>query len=74
MRWADKLVLRLRSLLRRPRIERELDDELGFHLQHQIEENLAKGMSPEEARHSARRMVGGLDMLKKRAATRGAFR
>ena len=64
MRWADKLLLRLRSLLRRERIDHELDDELRFHLEQQIEENLAAGMSPEDARYAARRTIGGLAQIK----------
>src|SRR5438094_3954264 len=64
MRWTDKLRLRWRSLWRRPRVEQELDDELRFHLQQQIEENLAAGMSPEEARYAARRSIGGLAQMK----------
>ena len=63
MRWADKLLLRLRSLLRRERIEHELDDELRFHIEQQIEENLAAGMTPEEARYAARRSIGGLAQI-----------
>jgi putative ABC transport system permease protein len=64
MRWADKLLLRLRSLLRRERVDHELDDELRFHLEQQIEENLAAGMSPDEARCAARRTIGGVEQLK----------
>jgi putative ABC transport system permease protein len=64
MRWMDKLRLRLWSLFRRSRVERELDLELRLHLEQQIEENLARGMNPEEARHSARRTVGGLEQIK----------
>jgi len=64
MRWADKLLLRLRSLFRRSSVEQELDAELRFHFEQQIEENLAKGMSPEEARHSARRRIGGLEQIR----------
>jgi hypothetical protein len=63
MRWADKLLLRLRSLLRRERIEHELDDELRFHIEQQIGENLAAGMTPEEARYAARRSIGGLAQI-----------
>jgi hypothetical protein len=48
MRWADKLMLRLRSLLCRPQVEHELDAELRFHIEQQIEENLAAGMSAKE--------------------------
>lgn len=64
MRWTDQLTLRVRSLLRRQRVEQELDAELRFHLDQQIEENLAAGMSLEEARAAAWRSVGNLTFLK----------
>ena len=38
---------RLRGLFEHARLERELDDEVGFHLDMQIEDNLKAGMSPE---------------------------
>ena len=63
-RWGDKVVLRLRSLFRGQRVERELDDELRFHLEQQIAENLAAGMSAEEARYAARRSVGGVQHIR----------
>ncbi|PYT31355.1 MAG: hypothetical protein DMG57_05430 [Acidobacteria bacterium] len=55
MRWADKILLQLRSLFRRHEVEHELGAELRFHFEQQIEENLAVGMSAEEARYEARR-------------------
>ena len=64
MRWADKLLLRLRSLVRRAHIDHELDVELRFHLQQQIEENLAAGMTPGEARSAARRSIGGVAQIR----------
>jgi len=64
MRWLEKLRLRARSLFRRTRVERELDDELGFHLERQIAENLAAGMSAQEASYAARRSVGGVEQIK----------
>ena len=64
MRWLDKLLLRWRSLFRRHDVEHELDAELRFHLQQQIEENLAAGMSPEEARYAARRTIGGIEQIR----------
>ena len=60
MRFLDKGRLRLRSLFRRGSVERELEAELYFHLDQQIEENLASGMAPEEARRVAMRMIGGV--------------
>ena len=64
MRWLGKLLLRWRSLFRRRDVEHELDAELHFHLQQQIEENLAAGMSPEEARYAARRTIGGIEQIR----------
>ena len=45
MRWTDKLLLRVRSLFRHGSVEHELNAELSFHLEEQIVENLAAGMS-----------------------------
>ncbi|TAM78781.1 MAG: ABC transporter permease [Acidobacteria bacterium] len=64
MRWIYKLPLRLRSLLRKQRVEEELGDELRFHLEKLIEENAAKGMTPEEARYAAMREFGGMEQMK----------
>src|SRR5713226_1582389 len=63
MRWVDKLALRLRSLFRRPVVDRELDAELHFHVEQQIAENLAAGMPREEARFAALRAIGGLAQI-----------
>ncbi len=38
---------------------REVDDELQFHLEQQIEANLAAGMTPDDARREAARNFGG---------------
>jgi len=44
-----------------------LDDELGFHLEQQIAENLAAGMSTEEARFAALRSFGNPALLREEA-------
>ena len=64
MRWIHKLALRLRSLLARRRVEQDLGDEMRFHLDHLIEQNLAAGMTPEEARYAALREWGGVEQIK----------
>jgi putative ABC transport system permease protein len=64
MRWIYKLPLRLRSLFRKNRVENDLNDELRFHLEKLIEENVAKGMSAEEARYAALREFGGMEQVK----------
>lgn len=52
--------LRLRSLFRNQRSTEDLSDELQFHIERQIEENIAHGMSPEEARRAARIEFGSV--------------
>ena len=54
----------LRTLLRLRTAEQELDDEVRFHLEMQVEANIAAGMTPEEARYSALRAFGGVDQAK----------
>src|SRR5262250_1369045 len=62
--WFYTVPLRLRSLFRRAQVERELDEELRYHIERQIEEHIAKGMTAEEARHAALRAMGGIERRK----------
>src|SRR5262245_1474063 len=62
--WFYTLPLRMRSLFRRAQVERELDEELRYHIERQIEEHIAKGMTPEEARYAALRALGGIEQRK----------
>jgi predicted permease len=55
---------RLLSLLRRRRHEREMEEEMRFHLEMQTEQHLASGMAAEEARYAARRQFGNQTWLK----------
>jgi hypothetical protein len=50
MVWTKRWRKRMRALMRRDDVERELDEELAFHLQMETEKNLRAGMSPAEAR------------------------
>jgi len=61
------LPLRLRSLFRRDQVEQELDEELRYHLERQIEVNLASGMTYEDARYAALRAMGGIEQQKDRS-------
>src|ERR687887_472659 len=62
-RWIDIVRLRVRSLTQRARVERELDRELRAHIEAQIEENVALGMSPAAARRAAALSFGGLEQI-----------
>jgi predicted permease len=54
-------------LFRRPRAGEQLQDELQFHLDRQIAENLATGMDPEDARRVALRSFGNPTVLRDQA-------
>jgi predicted permease len=60
VRAQDKVRLRLRSLFRRRSVDRELDDELHFHLDQLVEENITAGATPDEARRLALLKMGGI--------------
>jgi macrolide transport system ATP-binding/permease protein len=64
MRIADIVRLRIRSLISRTSVDQELDDELHYHLDRQIEEYAAAGMSLAEARRAALRSISGLQQHK----------
>jgi putative ABC transport system permease protein len=62
--WIYTLSIKLRSLFKRHQVERDLDEELRYHLDSKIEDYLAKGMSPKEARRAALIDLGGLEQTK----------
>jgi len=64
MRWFQRLIMSFQMLFRRGKEGARLDDELQFHLEQQIAENVAAGMSEEEARHAAMRSFGNPTALR----------
>ena len=64
-----------RRLFQKGKSEKHLDAELRFHLDRQISDNIAAGMSPEEARRRAHLAFGGLESIKQqsRESRRGNF-
>ena len=58
------LIFRLRFLIRRKRVETELDDELSFHFDQQVEKDVGRGLAREEAVRHARLVFGGMDQVK----------
>src|SRR3712207_5251568 len=59
-----RLGRRLRALLRRGEMDRELEEELRYHLEREAELNLRGGMTPEEARRAALRDFGGVEQTR----------
>ena len=64
MVWTRRMWLRLQTLFRRSHSAERLNDEIQFHLDQQIAENLAAGMNRDEARRAAMRTFGNLTYLK----------
>ena len=52
------LKLRLRALAARRRVERDLDDELAFHIEREARKLIDQGMAPDRARAAARARFG----------------
>jgi predicted permease len=59
-RWTK----RLRLLLHKSAVERDLNEELAFHIAMETEKNLRAGMSPDEARRQAAIAFGGVERHK----------
>ncbi len=64
--WSE-LRYRGRALLRRPTVERELDEELRFHLELEAEQHRAAGVPAGEAMRRARLAFGGVEQTKERS-------
>src|SRR2546425_3288940 len=63
-RWFRQMTLRLRTLFHRNRVERELEEEFQFHIEQRIELEVARGLSPDEARSTALRAMDGVEQRK----------
>ncbi len=57
MKLSD-VFLRLKAIVLRPLVEKELQEEMEFHIEMETRENLLSGMTPEEARRQAVRKFG----------------
>jgi hypothetical protein len=63
----------LRSLGQRRAVKQDIDEELRFHIEQRTAENIAAGMSPEEAAREARKRFGNLQGVHEECReTRGA--
>src|ERR1700730_6898124 len=70
--WIYTVPLRLRSLLRREEVERELDEEMRYHVERKTEEYIAAGLTPRQARQAAVRAMDGIEQQKEECRdTRG---
>ncbi len=57
-RWS-----RLRDFLRQSRVDRDIDEELRFHVEEELEAGVRRGLTPAEARKEAHASLGGTPLL-----------
>ncbi|MGH9397039.1 MAG: ADOP family duplicated permease [Terriglobia bacterium] len=55
---------RMRAFFRKPELDRDLENELSSHVEMAVEENLSRGMGPQEARRQALIKLGGIEPSK----------
>jgi len=60
----QRIVLRLRAALRRRTADRELDEEIRFHLEREQEKNVSRGMSDADAWRRAYVSFGGVQQVR----------
>lgn len=67
MRIAHQIASLCRALFRSGHVDADLADEMRFHIERETEANIARGMSPNDARRAARLIFGGVDVAHERA-------
>ena len=72
--WMRTLAVRLRALGGDRRLERDLNDELSFHMEMDAQTNLHRGMSRRDALRYARQTSGGIEQAKERHRDARAWR
>lgn len=75
MSLLSRLITLSRSLLRKEKMETELDEEIRSHIELLTEQKIKEGMDPEEAPRAARIEIGGVEQVKEqvRAVRAGAW-
>ncbi len=64
MSWIHGLSQRLKALVRRGQLERQLEKDIRFHIEMETEKNVRAGMTEEEARRAARSAFGRVEDTK----------
>jgi putative ABC transport system permease protein len=69
MRWFNVIAARLRALAGRESVISDIDREMRLHVEMETEQNVARGMSPAEARRAAHMSFGNFDSIRDTAYT-----
>jgi hypothetical protein len=71
--WRNRTVLRFKALFQRKQLDRDLEDEVAFHLSMAEQKIRAQGLNPDESRHTARRQFGNYSQAKQRSRDMWTF-
>jgi predicted permease len=71
--WFHSLRLRIATLRKRRQLDRDLNDEVAFHLAMRAEKNRSRGAAVDEAKYSARRQFGNVSAMKERSREMWTF-
>ena len=71
--WLTNARLRLKALIQRRAFERDLDEEIGFHLAMRERKQQKLGLSADAARYATRRRFGNVTLLKEDAREMRTF-
>lgn len=63
----DRVIRRVRLLFQREGVEAEMDEEMRFHLEMEVKENIRRGLPPGDARKAALDAFGGVERFKELA-------
>jgi predicted permease len=73
LEWLNKTRLRFAALFKRRKLDRDLEDELAFHLAKRAEKNRAAGLDAKEAGYAAHRQFGNATNAKERSRDMWTF-
>jgi predicted permease len=71
--WLHKTLLRLKAVFQRNKLDRDLEEEVAFHLAMREGKIRRDGITPEEARYAARRQFGNATNLVERSREMWTF-
>src|SRR5215813_13587640 len=69
MSWLDEIRSGWRAIRKRRQLDRDLDDEIRFHLEMSANRNREDGMTPQEASYAARKRFGNVGIWKENLRT-----
>src|SRR3989454_4563127 len=64
MQWFQRIQRRIEGLFQKRKLDADMAEEMGGHIEMRTQQNVEAGMSAEEARYAAMRQFGWVDNIK----------